>query len=154
MNNLLENIITPATTLHEVHAESKKRLFEVISEVVSQAINDVDEKQIFECLIQRERLGSTYVGHGIAIPHARLKGSFLATPIGVLLHLDKDLPYGDQEDETVDLVFALIVPEEATQQHLDILSTLANSFRNTEYCNSLREAKSNIDLYQAAIQAP
>ena len=147
----LSEILTPTNTVFDAHGESKKRIFELISELANQSIDDMDEKQIFECLNQRERLGSTYIGHGIAIPHARVKDSELDHPVGMLIHLDKSIPYGNQEDEVVDLVFALLVPVEATEQHLKVLANLATLFGNAKYRKKLRDADSNQTLYQTAI---
>ena len=147
----LNDILTPTNTIFDAPGKSKKRIFELISELASQAIEDMDEKQIFECLNQRERLGSTYVGHGIAIPHARVKNSTLDHPVGILIHLHKSIPYGNQEDEVVNLLFALLVPAEATEQHLEVLAHLATLFGKADYRDKLRDANSNESLYQIAI---
>lgn len=93
---------------------------------------------IADSLRQRERLGSTAIGHGIAIPHGR--SDVFAEPRGAFLRLQRPIEFGASDEQAVDLVFALIVPEHFTQQHLQLLSELAERFADADYRAALREA--------------
>ena len=93
---------------------------------------------IADSLRQRERLGSTAIGHGIAIPHGR--SNVFAEPRGAFLRLQRPIEFGASDEQAVDLVFALIVPENFTQQHLQLLSELAERFADADYRAALREA--------------
>lgn len=93
---------------------------------------------VADSLRQRERLGSTAIGHGIAIPHGR--SDVFAEPRGAFLRLKRPIEFGASDEQAVDLVFALIVPEHFTQQHLQLLSELAERFADADYRAALREA--------------
>ena len=93
---------------------------------------------VADSLRQRERLGSTAIGHGIAIPHGR--SDAFAEPRGAFLRLQRPIEFGASDEQAVDLVFALIVPEHFTQQHLQLLSELAERFADADYRAALREA--------------
>ncbi|MCL1635251.1 PTS sugar transporter subunit IIA [Luteimonas sp. SX5] len=93
---------------------------------------------IADSLRQRERMGSTAIGHGIAIPHGR--SSALAEPRGAFLRLRHAIDFGASDEQPVDLVFALIVPEHFTQEHLLLLSELAERFSDADYRDALRDA--------------
>ena len=141
----IDNILAPELTLCQVPASSKKRVLEFIAERISQHDNSLSDTQIFNNLVARERLGSTGIGQGIAIPHCRLEG--LDHVIGVLLTLEEAIEYDAIDNQPVDLVFALIVPKEATSEHLELLSQLAEKFNERSFCERLRQCDSAMDLY-------
>jgi len=141
----IDNILAPELTLCRVPASSKKRVLEFIAEQISQQDNALSDTQIFNNLVARERLGSTGIGQGIAIPHCRLEG--LDHVIGVLLTLEEAIEYDAIDNQPVDLVFALIVPKEATSEHLELLSQLAEKFNERSFCERLRQCDSAMDLY-------
>ena len=101
-------------------------------------------------LLTRERLGSTGIGHGIAIPHARIGG--IDKPIGALLRLEQGIDFDAQDDQQVDLLCALLVPEEATDEHLKTLSHLAKLFNQSEVQSQLRQCDDGNSLYQASLK--
>ncbi len=101
---------------------------------------------IADSLRQRERLGSTSIGHGIAIPHGR--SDVFAEPRGAFLQLSRPIEFGASDQQAVDLVFALIVPEHFTQQHLQLLSELAERFADADYRAALREAGDTDTLHR------
>ncbi|HJR74178.1 MAG TPA: PTS sugar transporter subunit IIA [Luteimonas sp.] len=103
-------------------------------------------------LRQRERLGSTAIGHGIAIPHGR--SDAFAEPRGAFLRLAHPVEFGAGDEQPVDLVFALIVPEHFTQQHLQLLSELAERFADAEYRDALRRADDSDALLRLLSQTP
>jgi PTS system nitrogen regulatory IIA component len=99
---------------------------------------------ISDCLRQRERLGSTAIGHGVAIPHGRSNAFDSAR--AAFLRLQHPVDFDAADGEPVDLVFAMVVPEHFTQQHLQLLSELAESFANPEFRNALRTSRSADEL--------
>ncbi|MBQ0832166.1 MULTISPECIES: PTS IIA-like nitrogen regulatory protein PtsN [unclassified Marinobacter] len=147
----IDNILAPELTLCKVPASSKKRVLEFIAEQISQHNDALNEGQIFNNLIARERLGSTGIGQGIAIPHCRLDG--LEKVIGVLMTLDETVEFDAIDNQPVDLVFALVVPKEATSEHLELLSQLAEKFNERAFCDRLRQCKDATELYQSMTAA-
>ncbi|RBW48314.1 PTS IIA-like nitrogen regulatory protein PtsN [Marinobacter sp. F3R11] len=142
----IDNILAPELTLCKVPASSKKRVLEFIAEQIRQHNDSLGESQIFNNLIARERLGSTGIGQGIAIPHCRLEG--LEHVIGVLITLEEAVEFDAIDNQPVDLVFALVVPKEATSEHLELLSQLAEKFNERTFCDSLRQCENAQTLYQ------
>ena len=119
----IENILTPARSLVNVPGGSKKRVLEQIAKVLGRDIPDLDSQAIFESFIAREKLGSTGFGNGIAIPHCRMSGC--TSPFSAVLRLDAPVDFDAIDGIPVDLLFVLLVPEAATQRHLEILSEIA-----------------------------
>ncbi|MGO2134630.1 MAG: PTS IIA-like nitrogen regulatory protein PtsN [Marinobacter sp.] len=142
----IDNILAPELTLCKVPASSKKRVLEFIAEQIHQHNSALSEGQIFNNLIARERLGSTGIGQGIAIPHCRLEG--LEQVIGVLMTLEETVEFDAIDNQPVDLVFALVVPKEATSEHLELLSQLAEKFNERAFCDRLRQCEDAPALYQ------
>ncbi len=120
-------------------AGSRKRALELISDIAA-AHNDQNLAQadIFTSLIGRERLGSTGVGHGVALPHARVPGTERA--LGIFVRLEQAIDFDAIDGKPVDMMFALVVPEDSADEHLSILAQLAQMFSNKEFCNRLRAA--------------
>lgn len=119
--------------------KSKKRVLQQLSQLIANHVDGLSEGQIFSSLIGREKLGTTALGHGVAIPHGRVPG--LGIAIGAFLRLRGGGVDFDAPDELpVDLVFALLVPEAATETHLNLLAELAELFSDEAFCNRLREA--------------
>jgi len=126
----------------------KKRLIEHISGFLADAIEDAQADDIFDRLIAREKLGSTGIGEGIAIPHSRLREC--QDTIGALFVLQEPVDFDSIDRKPVDIVFVLLVPEEATEQHLKTLGMLAEKFNQADFRQHLREASSSEELYQFA----
>lgn len=146
----IDHILTPERTFAGVQGGSKKRVLELIGKLVAQHTN-LDPDTIYENLIARERLGSTGFGNGIAIPHSRLPGCDKA--IGALLQLENKIDFDALDGEPVDLIFVLLVPQQATEQHLQILKMLAEKLDQQSVRESLRSAPDAESLYQAMIGA-
>lgn len=117
---------------------SKKRALEEISQLLSTGANYVSDTEIFTSLINREKLGSTGIGMGIALPHGRLKG--VEAAVGALIRLDSGVDFEAPDNKPVDIVFGLIVPEEATEEHLQILANLAELGMQDDFGSAVREA--------------
>tara|TARA_R110002124_G_scaffold22915_5_gene85535 strand:+ start:1956 stop:2414 length:459 start_codon:yes stop_codon:yes gene_type:complete len=146
--NALSQILTPARTVCDAPGISKKRLFETIATVVCGDQHSLAYDEVLDHLIARERLGSTGLGHGIAIPHCRVGDC--SEPLGALLSLEEPIPFDAPDEQPVDLLFVLLVPEEAHQRHLDILATVARLFSQADFCARLRAARSDRTLYDIA----
>lgn len=142
----IKTILAPELALCRIPATSKKRILEFIAGEVNKHLPDLDEVQIFNKLVARERLGSTGIGQGIAIPHCRLDDCTKVT--GVMLTLEEGVNFDAIDNQPVDLLFALIVPKEATSEHLELLSQLAEKFNDRGFCNKLRQCTDNAMLYQ------
>ena len=145
----LDTILSPTRTLCRTAASSKKRALENIAQFICQELPGFDANTLFGNLVARERLGSTGLGHGIAIPHCRLKE--LDGVIGALVTLAQPIDFEAIDDKPVDILFVLIVPEQATQEHLNTLAALAELFNQSQFCERLRAADSAEQLYDAAV---
>lgn len=120
--NRLAAILPLGNVLVNVEATSKKRAFEHAG-LLFENLHAIARATITDNLFARERLGSTGLGHGVAIPHGRIKG--LKSPLAAVLRLQTAIPFDAPDDEPVNLLIFLLVPEAATQRHLEILSEIA-----------------------------
>lgn len=125
--------------------KSKKRVLEEVSSLLAEGTPYLTAAEIFTSLVNREKLGTTALGDGVAIPHGRLKG--VEQAIGALLRLEDGVDFEANDGRPADLIFGLIVPEESTEEHLNILRGLAEMFTSDEFCDKLRKAKEPTDLY-------
>lgn len=146
--NFLTDILSPERTVCHAPGASKKRLFETIARIISEDQPSLAYEEVFSQLIAREKLGSTGLGQGIAIPHCRVDAC--AQPLGTLITLEQAIDFDAPDDQPVDLLFALLVPGEAHQQHLDILANVARLFSQADLCQQLRAAKDSNALFEVA----
>jgi PTS system nitrogen regulatory IIA component len=123
--NLIAPLLTPNTTLLDLSFTSKKKLFEHAAELFAQTYG-LKAPDIFTSLFERERLGSTALGYGIAIPHGRIKG--LKDASGAFYRLKTPLEFDAPDNQPVSLCFILLVPKDANERHLQILGELAQLF--------------------------
>ena len=144
----LYSVLTAQRTFHNTPGKSKKRVLENIAQRISECSIDIDPQVLFESLIGREKLGSTGIGKGIAIPHCRLKQC--NTIIGSLVKLQKPVDFDAIDNQPVDLLFVLLVPEEAHQEHLQVLASIAEKFSDTDFCHELRSANDAQTLFHRA----
>lgn len=145
----LENILTPGRCLVNVPGGSKKRVLEQIARLISTEVHDLAEQTLFESLFAREKLGSTGFGNGIAIPHCRLTGC--SSPISAVLRLDAPVEFDAIDGAPVDLLFVLLVPEAATDEHLELLRQIASMLDRADVRKRLRSAQSSEVLYQVVL---
>ena len=141
--NLIAPLITPDTTLLDVSFSSKKKLFEHAAELFAQS-RGLKASDIFTSLFERERLGSTALGSGIAIPHGRIKG--LKDACGAFYRLKTPLEFDAPDSQPVTLCFILLVPSDANEQHLQILGELAQLFGDDAMRSKMRTAATPSDL--------
>ena len=132
-----------------ITAASKKKALQVISDIAAENYPEYNANKIFELLIERERLGSTGIGHGVALPHARLPDCL--EPIGIFISLAEGVDFDAIDQEPVKLLFALLVPENSTQEHLEILARLADFFRQDKNRQILENATSPETVYNLLI---
>ena len=146
----LNQVLTPECTYYGAPGISKKRALQQAANLLHQSYPTISDQDIFTSLIARERLGSTGIGYGVAIPHGRIKGADSA--IAALIQLDQGIDFDAIDDQPVDLIFALLVPEESTSEHLDILASLAERLSSDEYRQALRESQDHQSLFEHATQ--
>ena len=120
--NRLASILTPEQVLVQVEVTSKKRAFEEAG-LLFENLHGLSRALVTDSLFSRERLGSTGLGHGVAIPHGRIKG--LKSPMAAVFQLAQPIGFDAPDDLPVGLLIFLLVPEAATQKHLEILSEIA-----------------------------
>ena len=131
--SLVAKLLSPSNVLTDLQVSSKKRLFEQAG-LLFENLDGIAKNLVFDSLFAREKLGSTGLGQGVAIPHGRIKG--LKEAQGAFLRLAQPVPFEAPDGNPVSLVFVLLVPEKATEKHLQILSELAQMFSD----KALREA--------------
>lgn len=143
--------ILPASRIVlDMEVSSKKRLFEELGRLMADPINDLTAADIFDCLFARERLGTTGLGQGVAIPHGR--HADVKSPIGAFVRLKEAIDFDAPDDKPVSLVFVLLVPENAAHEHLDILSHLAERFSDKTIRQTLLECQDNETAHRLLIQ--
>lgn len=151
----VENILRQDAVKVISGCTSKKRLFHDIG-ALAEGCYGLDSGDVIEALIEREGLGPTGVGHGIALPHARLAG--LTSVIGLFLRLEKPLNFDSVDRQPVDLVFTLLAPQEAGVEHLKALALVSRTMRDHDFCEKLRANHDETALYalmteDSAVQA-
>lgn len=140
------DLLSPARILAHVRVNSKKRLFELISTTLATKSPELNSREIFESICAREHLGSTALGNGIAIPHGRISGTDDVQAL--FLQLIKPLPFDADDNQPVDLVFALTVPENCTGDHRKLLSDIVERFSDPELLKQLRMAQDANEIWQ------
>jgi PTS system nitrogen regulatory IIA component len=146
----LNLILSPERSLCRAPGISKKRMVETAASFICEDQSTFESSEVYTKLLARERLGSTALGDGIAIPHCRI--SNCESSVGTLITLADGIDYDAPDGGTVDILFLLLVPEEAQQEHLNILAGLAQLLSQQAFCQSLRAASSNEELYRAAVE--
>ena len=124
---------------------SKKKALEELSRLLAKGSAGVASTDILNALAAREKLGSTGLGHGVAIPHGRMAG--VNGSVGAFMRLKHPLDYDAHDGHGVDLVFGLLVPQAATETHLKHLAAIAEMFSDEGFCKRLREARDDAALF-------
>jgi|TARA_B110000240_G_C13411116_1_gene415216 PTS system nitrogen regulatory IIA component len=148
----IDSILVPERTICSLRASSKKRAFELAAKHINRSVPHLETGDVYRGLIEREKLGSTAVGDGIAIPHCRLEGCDSIT--GSLFVLQDPVDFLAHDDEPVSIMFVLLVPAFETTEHLATLGMLAERFQIKTYRKDLITAKDNEELYKRALSAP
>jgi len=147
----LSEVLSHDHIICDLEVPSKKRALEQASDLLSHNKAGVAAIDIYNSLLARERLGGTGIGHGVAIPHGRLQNT--QQTLGAFMRLKSGIDFDAIDQQPVDLIFALMVPEEATQEHLQTLAQLAKIFNDEQVRANLRTATSAADLYQLLMDA-
>lgn len=142
---IIAKILPLGNVIAELDAASKKRAFEQIGLLLEEQLH-LGKGKIFDSLFAREKLGSTGLGHGVAIPHGRIKG--LKDTIGVFARLKQPIPFDAPDNVPVSLMFVLLVPEQATDLHLQILGELAHMFSDRHLREQLNASHERDVLHQ------
>ncbi|MEL0639839.1 PTS IIA-like nitrogen regulatory protein PtsN [Pseudoalteromonas aliena] len=145
----LSSLISQDCSKAAVLFNSKKRILEFISELAHEKLPHLPQQDILSALLNREKLGSTGIGRGIAIPHGRMNN--VEEPLAVVLVSKTPINFDAIDNRPVDIFLALIVPDGDNQQHLKTLATIADKLNNKEFCKQLRTAKSDAELYQVIV---
>lgn len=146
----LSRILQPEAVKVFSAASSKKRLFQEIGDV-AQSVYGLDPSTTVDALLERESLGPTGVGHGVALPHARL--STLDRVVGVFVMLETPIDFGAVDRQPVDVAFALFAPEEAGVEHLKALALVSRTLRDATLCSKLRANLDPTTLYAILTEA-
>jgi PTS system nitrogen regulatory IIA component len=146
--NRLAAILPSAQALVQVDVTSKKRAFEEAG-LLFENLHGLNRALVADSLFARERLGSTGLGHGVAIPHGRIKG--LKSPLAAVFRLNQAIGFDSPDEQSVCLLFFLLVPEASTQKHLEILSEIAEMLSDSGFRESLKQSTDAQDLHQLIV---
>ena len=146
---LLEEIISPDAVLCNAQARSKKHCLEILSELLARSVPDIPAEDIFESLIERERLGCTSLDAGVAFPHCRVEG--IDRCIAAMIKLSEPIDFDATDGEPVDLIFGLMVPKEVTDSHHADIAMITALLSDAGLRSRLRAATSSSELYRALV---
>lgn len=146
----ISELLTPSMTHCHLDAVSKKRVLELASELLASDNESLEAEDVFSALLNRERLGSTGIGDGVAIPHCRLAGCDRA--LALLITLKEPVDFDAIDNRPVDLLCCLLVPEDAATAHLQTLAGLAEMFSQSDIRESLRQCTDDQALYQRFVE--
>lgn len=165
-----DTLISSNAVISSHQIKSKKRALELLAETLAeeamranqagadnhasadadpQDIEKIEALDIFQLLLEREKLGSTSMGHGVALPHARTK--LTKNAVAVFLKLEKGIDFDSPDQQPTDLILALLVPEHYTDEHLQILAYLASLFSDEDFCNSIRKTSNNAEIHKQLV---
>lgn len=147
----LSDLIEVSAVMPALKANSKKQLLQLLAEKAA-AVTGLPEREVFDTILQRERLGSTGVGNGIAIPHGKLPGISRIT--GIFARLEAPIDFEALDDQPVDLVFLLLAPEGAGADHLKALSRIARVLRDSETVTKIRGTQDAVAIHTFLSQTP
>ena len=139
-------LVNADNIVYNDEATSKKRVIENLSRMLAANTSAATAEKIFQVLFERERLGSTGLGKGVAIPHARVPG--LTHTVAAMLTLETPIEFEAADNKHIDIAFGLLVPEDDTEHHLQHLSRLVTLFRDEEICSRIREASSANAIFE------
>ena len=145
----INNFIDQDSILLDLKISSKRQTLKELSKRIADTRN-LSERVIFDVLLEREKLGSTGIGHGIAIPHGKLKG--LDKICGCFVKLNKPIDFDSIDGKPVDLIFLLLAPEDSGVQHLKALALMSRIMGNNNFCNKLRSSKSAESIFSLLIK--
>ena len=143
----IQAIVSLDRTECAVQCNSKKRILEIIADIAAKQNENIDQATGLNSLMARERMGSTGIGNGIALPHGRLPG--LEKVIAIVVTSTPAIDFDALDEKPVDIFFALLVPEEQTEGHLQTLATVAGKLSDKETIKAIRRATTSDDILSA-----
>ncbi|SFK35008.1 PTS IIA-like nitrogen-regulatory protein PtsN [Nitrosomonas aestuarii] len=143
--NLISQLLPQSNVIVDLDVASKKRVFEQAGLLFENTIQ-IARSQVFDSLFAREKLGSTGLGQGVAIPHGRIKG--LREAVAALVRMKEAIPFDAPDGQPVSIACILLVPEKATDQHLQILSELAQMFSDKQFRESILNSKNAAEIHK------
>ena len=143
----IQAIVSLDRTECAVQCNSKKRILEIIADIAAKNNENIDQATVLNSLMSRERMGSTGIGNGIALPHGRLPG--LEKVIAIVVTSTPAIDFDALDEKPVDIFFALLVPEEQTEGHLQTLATVAGKLSDKETIKAIRRATTSDDILSA-----
>lgn len=147
----IAELLTPRSVIPQLRVGNKKQALQELARRAA-AMTGLPDRQIFDVLIERERLGSTGIGLGIAVPHGKLAG--LSRLSGFFARLERPIPFDSIDDEPVDLIFVLLAPSDAGGEHLRTLARVSRLLRDRSVCGKLRGADNADAIYALLVQEP
>lgn len=141
----LNAILAPDRVTSGISVTSKKKALEELAKLLAKGAGKLSATDIFNGLTAREKLGSTGLGHGVAIPHGRMAG--ITGSVGAFIKLKHAVDYDAHDGSPVDLMFGLVVPVAATEEHLKHLAAIAEKFSDEDFCKKMRAAKDDAELH-------
>ncbi len=142
----MADLLEPARVLANVEARSKKHAFEILSELIAGVADDLSHDQIFEALVERERIGNTGMGKGVAIPHGTVPG--LTAPTAACLKLSEAVDYGAQDGEPVALILAVALPDHDESKSFEDVAHAARVLADPELRHMLGDVSSSRALFE------
>ena len=143
----IQAIVSLDRTECAVQCNSKKRILEIIADIAAKQNENIDQATVLNSLMARERMGRTGIGNGIALPHGRLPG--LEKVIAIVVTSTPAIDFDALDEKPVDIFFALLVPEEQTEGHLQTLATVAGKLSDKETIKAIRRATTSDDILSA-----
>jgi len=141
----LTEILSPERVVSGTAVTSKKKALEELSNLLATGAANLGNGEVFNSLTGREKLGSTGLGHGVAIPHGRVAG--VDRSVGAFMRVKHPVDYDSHDGNPVDLIFGLLVPQTATEAHLKHLAAVAEMFSDDAFCSKLRASQDSASLY-------
>ena len=153
LNNImkLQETLTLDCTFSTVKLNSKKRILERICAIAVNTAPDLDQKKLLKSILEREKMGSTGIGNGIAIPHGRLSNT--KKVIAIVLTTEEAIAFDAIDNRDVDIFIALFVPENSCDEHLQTLQSIAQLFSDKTFCKRVRKCLTNEELFELIQQA-
>lgn len=144
---IISDIISLDRTQCSVDCQSKKRIFEMISEIAIKQNPQLDQDEVLSGLINREKMGSTGIGNGIAIPHGRIKG--ISQIMAIIVTTEEPIEFDAIDNKPVDIFFAILVPAEEAETHLKALAGIARKLSNKDIVKAIRNAQTKKEIISA-----
>jgi nitrogen PTS system EIIA component len=147
----IAELVTPRSVIAQLRAPTKRQVLQELARRAG-AMTGIADRRIYDALAERERLGTTGIGNGVAIPHCRL--AELTRLYGLFARLERPIPFDAIDDEPVDLLFVLLAPADAGAEHLKALARVSRLLRDRATCEKLRGANSSDALYALLAEVP